>query len=36
MYKLHALGDYAEAIWAYGTTDNYNTQLVSDAPPQNL
>jgi hypothetical protein len=31
-YKLHALGDYAEAIRAYGTTDNYNTQLVSDAP----
>ena len=30
-YKLHALGDYAEAIRAYGTTDNYNTQLVSDA-----
>jgi hypothetical protein len=31
-YKLHALGDYAEAIRAYGMTDNYNTQLVSDAP----
>ena len=27
-YKLHALGDYAEAIQMNGTTDNYNTQLV--------
>ena len=31
-YKLHVLGDYAEAIQAYGTTDNYNMQLVGDAP----
>ena len=29
-YKTHALGDYVEAIWWYGTTDNYNTELVSD------
>jgi hypothetical protein len=31
-YKLHVLGDYVEAIQAYDTTDNYNMQLVSDAP----
>jgi len=29
-YKLHALGDYVNAIWRHGTTDNYNTQVVSD------
>ena len=28
-YKLHALGDYVKAIWRYGTTDNYSTQVVS-------
>ena len=28
-YKLHALGDYVNAIWCHGTTDNYNTQVVS-------
>lgn len=27
-YKLHALGDYVNAIWMYGTTDNYTTQIV--------
>ena len=30
-YKLHALGDYVKAIWRYGTTDNYSTQVVSDS-----
>ena len=28
-YKLHALGDYVEQIWTYGTTDSYSTQSVS-------
>jgi hypothetical protein len=27
-YKLHALGDYANTIQEYGTTDNYTTQVV--------
>src|ERR1700722_10923008 len=27
-YKLHALGDYVQAIRHYGTADNYNTQVV--------
>lgn len=28
-YKLHALGDYVEAIELFGTTDSYSTQIVS-------
>jgi hypothetical protein len=28
-YKYHALADYPETIRRYGTTDNYNTQIVS-------
>jgi len=28
-YKLHALGDYADTIRQYGTSDNYSTQTVS-------
>jgi hypothetical protein len=28
-YKLHALGDYVDAIRRYGTSDNYSTQTVS-------
>jgi hypothetical protein len=28
-YKLHALGDYVDAIRRYGTSDNYSTQIVS-------
>ena len=28
-YKWHALGDYANTIRRYGTTDNYSTQTVS-------
>jgi hypothetical protein len=27
-YKLHALGDYVNAIRQFGTTDNFTTQLV--------
>jgi hypothetical protein len=27
-YKFHALGDYANAIRQYGTTDSYSTQIV--------
>jgi hypothetical protein len=27
-YKLHALGDYANTIREFGTTDNYTTQVV--------
>jgi len=27
-YKWHALGDYADTIRRYGTTDNYSTQTV--------
>jgi hypothetical protein len=27
-YKLHALADYAKTIRLFGTTDNYNTQVV--------
>lgn len=30
-YKWHALGDYANTIRRYGTTDNYSTQTVSDS-----
>ena len=29
-YKVHALGDYANTIRHFGTTDSYSTQLVSD------
>ncbi|KAF9033895.1 hypothetical protein BJ165DRAFT_1396369 [Panaeolus papilionaceus] len=25
-YKLHALGDYVDAIWQFGPSDNYSTQ----------
>lgn len=28
-YKFHALGDYVDIIRAFGTTDNYTTQMVS-------
>lgn len=28
-YKLHALGDYAQTIRLFGTTDSYSTQIVS-------
>ena len=28
-YKYHALGDYPNTIRHYGTTDSYNTQIVS-------
>src|SRR5487761_1237835 len=27
-YKYHALAEYPETIRRYGTTDNYNTQIV--------
>lgn len=27
-YKVHALGDYADTIRKYGTTDSYSTELV--------
>ena len=27
-YKLHALGDYVDAIRQFGTTDNYTSQVV--------
>lgn len=28
-YKIHALGDYADTIVQFGTTDSYSTQIVS-------
>ena len=28
-YKFHALGDYVQTIWLFGTTDSYSTQIVS-------
>lgn len=28
-YKIHALGDYVEAIKTFGTTDSYSTEVVS-------
>ncbi|TFK46791.1 hypothetical protein OE88DRAFT_1637606, partial [Heliocybe sulcata] len=28
-YKIHAIGDYASTIDAFGTTDSYTTQIVS-------
>ena len=28
-YKYHALGDYVDTIWRFGTTDSYSTQPVS-------
>jgi hypothetical protein len=31
-YKLHSLGDYANTIRQYGTTDSYSTQLVREVP----
>ena len=27
-YKMHALGDYVQTIWLFGTTDSYSTQIV--------
>ena len=30
-YKIHALGSYAEAIWLYGSPDNYNSQTVCNS-----
>jgi hypothetical protein len=27
-YKIHALGDYVDAIKTYGTTDSYSTEMV--------
>jgi hypothetical protein len=33
-YKWHALGDYANAIRRYGTTDSYSTQTVSHSKNQ--
>lgn len=27
-YKIHALGDYVQTIWLFGTTDSYSTQIV--------
>ncbi len=35
-YKVHALGDYANAIHHYGTADNYNSQTVSHVNRSNL
>jgi uncharacterized protein YdaU (DUF1376 family) len=32
-YKLHSLGDYANTIRQYGTTDSYSTQLVRGVFP---
>lgn len=29
-YKIHALGDYADAIRQFGTADSYNSQTVND------
>ena len=29
-YKIHALGDYPRAIWMFGTTDGFTTQVVSN------
>ena len=29
-YKIHALGDYAQAIRLFGTTDRFTTRVVSD------
>ena len=29
-YKVHVLGDYARAIWLFGTTDGFTTQVVSN------
>lgn len=28
-YKIHALGDYVDAIKTFGTTDSYSTEVVS-------
>ena len=30
-FKWHALGHYPDAIEAFGTMDNYSTQVVSDS-----
>jgi len=32
-YKYHALSDYPETIRRFGTTDNYNTQIVCILSP---
>jgi hypothetical protein len=29
-FKFHSLGDYADTIEAYGTSDSFSTKLVSD------
>jgi hypothetical protein len=31
-FKAHSLGDYADAIRTYGTTDSYSTEPVRDQP----
>lgn len=28
-YKFHAMGDYVQSIWLFGTTDSFTTQIVS-------
>ncbi len=35
-YKLHALGDYVNAIRMFGTTDGYTSQVVSHTLPWEL
>lgn len=35
-YKTHALGDYAETIRRFGTTDSYSTELVRCLTSPNL
>jgi hypothetical protein len=34
-YKFHALGDYADTIRRFGTTDSYSTEPVSRSPSSN-
>jgi hypothetical protein len=35
-YKFHALGDYADTIRKYGTTDSYSTEPVRTPNPLNI
>ncbi len=35
-YKYHALADYPETIRRFGTTDNYNTQIVCILSPRDI
>jgi hypothetical protein len=30
-YKFHAMGDYVQSIWLFGTTDSFTTQIIHES-----